>query len=131
MLGSSIAQFFLAPSNRFFKPWRINMFVTSIWLFVYGCAIEENLCHIPMFRVKSLKILQSNYFQLSRIRVLGIPKRQMFPHTMSTIFLVMILGMASASGHLEKYPTATTTNLFYLTVFGNDPSIFIPSQSVH
>lgn len=88
MLGISDAQFFLAPSNCFFKPWRIALFVTSVWPFVCGWATKENLFHIPMFLVKSLKELQSNYFQLSEISILSIPNQQMIlPHTKSITFL--------------------------------------------
>lgn len=127
MLCNSNAQFFLAPSNHFFSPYRIAWFVTSVWPFFCKWATNKNLCQIPMFLVKYLKELQSNCFPLSKISVLGIPNRQIIlPHTKSITFRTVMVGMASASGHLEKYSTATITNFFCPTVLENGSKMSIP-----
>lgn len=95
-------------------------------MFICGWATRENLCHIPIFLVKSLKELQSNYFPLSEMSILGIPNQQiMLPHTKSNTFRAVIVGIASASGHLEKDSITTITKFFYPTVLRNGPSISI------
>lgn len=120
-------QFFLAPSSRFFSPWRIARFVTSVWPFVCEWATKENLCHILIFFVKYLKGLQSNCIPLFDMSVLDIPNRHItLCQTKSITFRAVIVGTTSTSCHLEKYFTATIMNLFCLTVFENGPKMSIP-----
>lgn len=59
--------------------------------------------------------------------ILGILNRHiMLPQTSFITFRAMIVGITSASGDLEKYSTATITNLFCSTVLGKGPRMSIP-----
>jgi hypothetical protein len=82
---------------------------------------------VPMLVQKSLKFSKSNYFPLSTVNDLSTPNL----HTMfcQKNFLTdseVIVASGSASIHLVKYSTATTTNLFPLCEGGNGPTRSIP-----